>query len=79
MRWPKVRQFLVESRLRAAFLLASDSLRRESFTLGWGTKDRELEKMKLDDLWDLYQRIVDALERDEVRLNRFGIPKSVGF
>ena len=26
-------------------------------------KDRELEKMKLDDLWDLHQRIIDVLDR----------------
>lgn len=26
-------------------------------------KDRELEKMELDDLWDLHQRIIDVLDR----------------
>ena len=26
-------------------------------------KDRELEKMKLDDLWDLHQRLIDVLDR----------------
>jgi DNA-binding protein H-NS len=26
-------------------------------------KDRQLEKMQLDDLWDLHQRIIDVLDR----------------
>ena len=26
-------------------------------------KDRDLEKMELDDLWDLHQRIIDVLDR----------------
>ena len=26
-------------------------------------KDRELDKMELDDLWDLHQRIIDVLDR----------------
>lgn len=31
--------------------------------MGLGMKDRELEKMELDDLWDLHQRIVEVLDR----------------
>src|SRR4051794_25633878 len=48
----------------AAFPLLSFSLHYESFRcLGLAMKDRELEKMKLDDLWDLHQRIIDVLDR----------------
>ena len=31
--------------------------------MGLGMKDRDLEKMKLDDLWDLHQRIAEVLDR----------------
>jgi DNA-binding protein H-NS len=51
-------------RLLAAFPLLSFSLHYESCRcLGLAMKDRELEKMKLDDLWDLHQRIIDVLDR----------------
>jgi DNA-binding protein H-NS len=32
-------------------------------SLGLVMKDRELDKMALDDLWDLNQRIIEVLER----------------
>ena len=31
--------------------------------LGLSMKDRELEKMELDDLWALHQRIIEVLDR----------------
>jgi DNA-binding protein H-NS len=53
-----------KGRLLAAFPLLSFLLHDESCRcLELAMKDRELEKMKLDDLWDLHQRIIDVLDR----------------
>ena len=54
----------MEGCLRAAFLLLNIlALRVTSFPGGLGMKDRDLEKMELDDLWDLHQRIIEVLDR----------------
>lgn len=31
--------------------------------MGVGMKDRELERMNVDELWDLHLRILDVLDR----------------
>ena len=50
----------MEGRLRAAFY---SSVAGHVVPWGLGMKDRELEKMELDDLWDLHQRIIEVLDR----------------
>ena len=58
------RSVLLKGHLLAAFPLLSFPLHDESHRcLGLAMKDRVLEKMELDDLWNLHQRIIDVLDR----------------